>query len=246
MDDMLELKNTNKIIDLDLKDKLDLNITRNNSDFVKIVADVVKNGITYAIKGLGDQKGDFSEAIESIKEIFNKKDYKKMISSAVEASVIQGLEFNKKGKNSLKDLNSFKDTAISGGLKFMISAGFDILVSKLFKGDIMLPIIQKISESLKGFLSSKSFLEKIQKGIDNIFDKAKEFKKYCQEWYNAYDKFDMEKMNEIANNLNAKKGKVQGDGECIRENEIIQNMTTLINNKRDKLSNMQLQICSSL
>ena len=50
----------------------------------------------------------------------------------------------------------------------------------------------------------------------------------------------------IQNILNKFKNSLKYDKECVQQNNIIQNMTKLINNKKDKLSQIQLQICSEL
>ena len=53
-------------------------------------------------------------------------------------------------------------------------------------------------------------------------------------------------MNNLAKALNRERNKVANDIECVKEINIIQNMMKLVNNKKDKLSNMQLQICNNL
>ncbi len=246
MNDILELRNPKKDVGLSLDKTLDLDIKRNNVDFTKIVGDVIRSGIIYNIKSLGKENGDLSSVLKSVKEMLNKTDYKNMIGSAVEASVVQGLENGKQKKSSLKDLNNFKNISLNGGLKFMVSAGIDILLNKLLKGNILSPIIKKAISSIKNFLSSSSFIDKIQNGIEKLQNRIGKFKQTCKDWYNAYEEFDIKKINEVAKSLNKQKGNVLNNTECTRENDIIQNMTKLINNKKDKLSDMQLQICSNL
>ncbi len=244
MNNILEI--SRPLNELNLKLKNDLDISRNNKDFVKIVSDVVKSGITYSMKALGDEKEEFGDFLKSIKNLFNKNEFKNMIECAVGASVGQGLENLKEKNSSLKDLNKFKEISIKGGLKFMVSAGFEILLNKLLKGNILTPIIKKAVSGIKDFLSSKSFSNNIGIGVEKLKNKVEKFKDYRSQWYNAYEKFDLNKLNEIAINLNKIKGHIPNDTICARENEIIQNMTKLINNKKEKLSDMQLQICGNL
>ena len=117
MNNILEI--SRPLNELNLKLKNDLDISRNNKDFVKIVSDVVKSGITYSMKALGDEKEEFGDFLKSIKNLFNKNEFKNMIECAVGASVGQGLENLKEKNSSLKDLNKFKEISIKGGLKFM-------------------------------------------------------------------------------------------------------------------------------
>ena len=71
-------------------------------------------------------------------------------------------------------------------------------------------------------------------------------------WYKAKSKKKImlggNVMSLIRKNIhmNKMKGHIPNDTICARENEIIQNMTKLINNKKEKLSDMQLQICGNL
>ena len=236
MNDILELGNFRKN---------NVDIKRNNLDFIKIVCDVIKSGINYNIKSLGKENQDYSDILRSIKDIFNKSDYKNMMSNAVNASIKQGLENMNEKNSSLKDINKMKEISLNGGLKFLASAGIDILLNNLLKGNILSPVIKNVISGIKNFLSSSSFIQKIQSGIDKLQNKIEKFKNVCSEWYNAYEKFDLNKINDIAGILNKQKNNIS-NVDCLRENDIIQNMTKLINNKKDKLSNMQLQICNNL
>ena len=53
-------------------------------------------------------------------------------------------------------------------------------------------------------------------------------------------------MNNIARNLNSKKEILSQYLECAKENQVIQNMTKMVNSKQQKLTNNQLQLCKRL
>ena len=72
------------------------------------------------------------------------------------------------------------------------------------------------------------------------------FKELCNDWYDAYDNFNLKDIGDIAGKLNKMKTKVQFDTNCINENTIIQNMTELVNRRKKKLTPFQLDICSNL
>lgn len=239
------------MLELNMKDKLtfntglDLDIRQNGEDFFKIVKNVVKRGMDYQIRGL-DINDTTREGLDRIKEIFKGAEFKNILKTAIGASVKQGLEITNSKEGILKNLNKFKDISLKGGLNYLISAGIDIVVNKFLKGNIFAPVIKKVLDSIKNFLHSNSFVQKIDKGIKDIFTKTENFKNNCKEWYEAYENFNIDKINEIASNLNKMKNNILKDRDCIKENSIIQNMTELINNKKDKLTNMQFQICSEI
>lgn len=57
---------------------------------------------------------------------------------------------------------------------------------------------------------------------------------------------DLEKINSIAKNLNGKKEMLSQYLECAKENQVIQNMTKMVNSKQEKLTTNQLQLCKTL
>lgn len=54
------------------------------------------------------------------------------------------------------------------------------------------------------------------------------------------------KPNDIAKNINSKLKIINYDRECISENKIIQNIAMLVNSKKEKLTDAQLQLCNVL
>ena len=68
----------------------------------------------------------------------------------------------------------------------------------------------------------------------------------CNDWYDAYDKFDLNNIKEIAGKLNKMRKKVSFDSNCISENTIIQNVTELVSRKNGKLTQTQFDICKNL
>lgn len=242
--DILQLeKYTNRKIGLNNEIELDI---MNNKDYLEdIITNLLKRGIEYGVKSL-DLNENSEGLINSIKQIVNSKDLKNIVKSSVDVSLSQALE-NKKGNlNMLKELNQFKDISLKGGLRFLLSAGVEILFNKVTKLNLFKPVIENLVKNVKSFVMSNSFLQKLNNSIKKIINKSIEFKEMCEKWYKAYEDFDIDSINLIAKELELKKDTVLKSTDCLKENNIIQNMTRLINTKKDKLSQLQLQICNDL
>lgn len=242
--DVLQLeKYTNRKITLNNEIELDI---MNNKDYLEdILTNLLKRGIDYGVKALNLNENS-EGLINSIKQIVNSKDLKNIVKSSVDISLSQALE-NKKGSlNMLKELNQFKDISLKGGLRFLLSAGVEILFNKVTKLNLFKPVIENLVKNVKSFVMSNSFLQKLNNSIKKIINKSIEFKEMCEKWYKAYEDFDIDSINLIAKELELKKDTVLKNTDCLKENNIIQNMTRLINTKKDKLSQLQLQICNDL
>lgn len=228
-----------------LNNELELSLINNKENFDNVITNILKSGIEYSVKALDINK-DSDGLINGIKEIVKSKDLKEIVKSSVNASLSQALENKKGNMDILKNLNGFKDMTLKGGLRFFLTAGIEILFSKVTKLNLFKPIIQKLVKNINNFVMSNSFIQKLNGGINKILAKSSEFKKICEKWYKAYDEFNISSINSIAKELDSKKGTILNDIDCLKENNIIQNMTRLINTKKDKLSQLQLQICNDL
>lgn len=238
----LEMYAKNK---LDINKELELNLIDNKERFDNIINKIIKSGIDYGIKSLNIKK-ESEGIVNSIGNITKSKDLKNIVKSAVSVSLSQALENNKGDFIKLKNIDEFKDIALKGGLRYLLSAGVDILFNKNFKLNLFKPVVEKLVKTVKNFIMSNSFIQKLNSEIGKILEKKNQFKELCDKWYKAYDEFNINSINDIAKEIDVKKEILKNDSECLRDNTIIQNMTKLINAKKDKLSQIQLQICGNL
>ena len=58
-------------------------------------------------------------------------------------------------------------------------------------------------------------------------------RKQCEEWYMAYKNMDFSKINSLSEELSENTEVLKRYVGCRRENSIIQNMTAMVNNKKD-------------
>lgn len=222
-----------------------LQIEKNKTQFKDIVVNMVDKGADYLIKS-----SPLSESMKNIlvdvKKSLKTNDFKEIVNTAIGSSINEGLKVLQLPKNVIKDISNITKITLKGGLLEGINAGIDIIVNKYFKNNLFFNIIKEFKDKLKGFVGSSYFKLNIENGIDKIVKKTNKYKNICNEWLEAYDKFDLEKINSLAKKLNLSKKDVILNEECIKQNNIIQNITKLVNNKKGKLSNIQLQICNNL
>lgn len=239
--DISRIMNQNHILDKNIE----MDIFQNKENLVKILTNIIKKGVDYGTKALNFNESN-QGIVQSVRELLKGKDLKKIVESSVNVSVQQGIENQKLDINELKQLGAFKELSLKGGLRFLLSAGVEVMFSKISKLNLFKPLIEKLVHNVKNFIMSNSFIQKLNTGIQKLIDKTKDFKAICQKWYDAYNEFDIAKLTQLASELETKKGKLAIDGDCMRQSNTIQNMTKLINNKKEKLSQLQLQICKNL
>lgn len=228
-----------------LNKEVDLDIYRKKEEYEKILSNIVNGGFDYAVKSL-NLSDDLKNSLQEVKNLFRNKEFKGIISNSLTASLKEGLNISKDNVGDLKSIEKIKSNSLKGGISFLLSAGIDIVVNKFLKGNLFLPQIKKVINALKNFLQSNSFINKIDSSLKRLFGKKDKFKNICENWYKSYDKFNIKEINNYAATLNKFKNTLKYDRDCLQQNNIIQNMTKLINNKKDKLSQIQLQICNEL
>lgn len=239
------LENIKETKDLELHKGLSLELNENLNSFKKITEKALLSGIEYAFKAL-DCNTETKNSIMEVKKVFKEQRYKNLLGVAVDASLKLGLEIAKKKFPVLKSLDAFKDISLKGGLSNFLSATVDVVENKYLKGNLITTEIKSFLNDVKAFLKGNAFVVKIEQGINNVKNKISKFKELCNNWYSAYEKFDIREINDVAKKVAQKTSSVSGFSESVRENSIIQNMTKLINSKMDKLSKTQLEICSNL
>lgn len=239
------LENLNNSRDVSLTRDLDLEVSQNLADFKKVTESAVNSGIDYIIKSLNCDN-EVKNSLTEMKKIFKAKDFKEMMSMAVESSLKLGLEVAKKKFPVLKTLDGIKEISVRGGIGTMLSSTVDIMSNKYLKGNLIGDNIKVFLDDVKSFLKSNSFINKIEQGINRVKNNIVKFNDLCSKWYESYEKFDITNINNLADTIKKFSGRVSNYNECIKESNIIQNMTALINNKMDKLSKTQMEVCANL
>ena len=243
MENTLSFDNLNNEINLDKS--LNLEVKNTEKAFSNIVQNTIGKGADYVIKTM-----PVSEPIKNIlldvRKSFESRDFKKILSTAIQSSIEEGVKFLNIPKNCLRDISTIVNASFKGGLKEAVSATIDIVANKYLKNNIFYNFVKDFINKTKAFVFNRDFKDRIDKSVQNLLKKVENYKEKCNEWYESYNKLDFNKINDLAKSLNKEKRFVNSNSECLKQNNIIQNMTKLVNVKKDKLSNIQMQICSNL
>lgn len=225
--------------------QLDKDLNGLKDQFAKIVTNTVDKMAAYTIKAMPIPDG-FKDILCDVKNSFKTKDFKEIIKTAVNSSVREGLEMLGLDKASIKSLKEIKEIAKEGGLAYGIKAGIEIVAKKYLKNNIVGDFVYDFFNKLKDSPLNNSFLRKMEDGIDKATEAKERFLDKCNEFKKAYENFDMEKIINLAEEIEHSVRNVKFDSQCIRENKTIQNIFTLVNNKKEKLTDAQLQLCNMM
>lgn len=127
-----------------------------------------------------------------------------------------------------------------------IKAGIEIVAKKYLKNNLVGNYVYDFFNRLKDAPLSSAFVDKIDGGITKISDAKEKFLDKCNEFKEAYEKFDIDRISELAKDVEKSFKNVKQDMECIRKNKTIQNMVTLVSNKKEKLTDAQLKLCNMM
>lgn len=225
--------------------KLDIDLSKEKQAFDKVVVNVIDKGTDYILKAMPIQE-NIKDILLDVKKSFKTKDFFKIVQTAVTSSLREGLEILGTPINVIKDVNKIKEAAFKGGLRQGLVAAIDIVANKYLKGNILGDTVSKFIDDTKDFINSKRFSIKVDEDIRKMAMKQEKFKVLCSEWYKAYDKMDLTSLNDIAKKISLKQKTSVINNDIMKAAKIILNMTEFVNNKKDKLSLTQLDVCKSL
>ena len=236
-----DILNTVKDIRRELELEKDLDGIKNQLG--KVLTNTVDKVATYTIKAMPIPDG-FKDVLYDIKEAFKTKDFKEIVNTAVSSSVREGLEALGLDKAHIKSVSELKDVAQKGGLMYGIKAGIEIVAKKYLKNNLVGDYVYDFFNKLKDAPLSSSFTYKIEGSVSKIVAAKEDFLDKCNEFKEAYEKFDMDRISALAKDVEKSFKNVKQDMECIRKNKTIQNIFTLVSNKKEKLTDAQLKLCN--
>ena len=210
-----------------------------------IIVNTVDKAANYVIKAMPIPDA-LKDILKDVKKALKTKDFKEIIRTVINSSIREGLEFVGLSKSSVTSVMNLKDIMVKGGLVQGIKNCVDIFARNYLKNNIVGEYIYDFFDKLKQNILSKSFKNTITKSISKNEEKVKTFINNCNKWYEAYNNEDYLKLNETAEILKKDVSAVKWNKECINENKVIQNMTEVVNNKKNKLSDYQLQLCRTM
>jgi len=144
---------------------------------------------------------------------------------------------------SINSLMELKDVAKKGGLITSLKNGIEIVEENYLKNNIVGDYVYKFFDKLKNYIMNNEFGKSLERFIKKLDEKKNKFLEKCEDWYDAYKNMNVEKMNDVAVELNNNKYVLTRYVDCVKENNVIQNMTTMINSKNGMLTSNQQRLC---
>lgn len=240
--DNIKQKNS---LNIDIDKKVDFVEDRNRTEFTNVVSKVIDSGTNYIIKALPVNDSIKDIALD-VKEAFKTKDFGQIIKTAVNSTIREGLEFLNLPKTVLSDIKNVAQVAFRGGLSSALTSSIDIIANKYLKNNFFSPIVNTVLNDVKRFIGSNEFRNKINSGVSKLENKSEEFSKLCEKWYNSYANLDLISMNSLCRNIKKLEPHVVNNRDSLTQCNIIDNMTQLVNEKQDKLSEIQMKICNTI
>ena len=220
-------------------------VKRNKEELKNILIKTIDKGGNYIIKPMPVNK-HIKDILSDVKECITDGEFKDIVSTAIESSLKEGKEILGLTDRELKYINKMINTAFAGGLTKNINIGVATIENVKKYGNLFYNYIEDFFESLKSYIASTGFEERVNIAVSKCLNKVDEFKKICSNWYTAYDKFDLNNISSIADKLDKMKNKVEFNDKCVSENTIIQNVTELVRQNKKKLTKNQFDICANL
>lgn len=183
------------------------------------------------------------DILMDVKDSLKTKDIKQVINTVVKSTVREGLELVGISTSNINSVMELKDVASKGGLITSLKNGIEVVAENYLKNNIVGDYVYKFFDKLKNYIMNKEFGKSLTNIINKLEKKKDKFIEKCEEWYNAYKNMNIEKLNTIASELANNKHVLSRYTDCVKENNIIQNMTAMVNNKRDTLTVNQQRLC---
>ena len=234
-----EIINNTKNLNLNLN--YDSRIENLKEDLTKVTENAIGKAAKYVIKAMPVPDA-VKDILTDVSEALKTRDFNKIISTVVKSTIREGLESIGLSSSSIKSLMELKDVASKGGFVMAVKNGIEIFANNYLKNNIVGNYVYKFFNNLEVFVQSKDFMKKINIMIKKLDEKKDEFIKKCEEWFKAYNNMNKEEMNKIAEKLNNNTYVLNRYSECVKENNIIKNMTEMINNNKALLSENQQRL----
>ncbi len=217
----------------------------NKNEIAEIVINILDKGSNYIIKSMPINE-HIKEILCNVKVALKEKDFKNMVKVAISSSITEGAQALGVRKEGISSIEEMIDASFEGGITKSINIGVDMIEQVKKYGNLFYNYIEDFFTRLRGFIDSKEFKNKVYSCVSKCLNKVDNFKEMCNDWYDAYDEFNISSLKEIASKLNKMKGQVGFDQNCISENSIIQNITEFVSKNNKKLTKTQFDIYSEL
>ena len=140
-------------------------------------------------------------------------------------------------------MDTLKDIAKKGGFITALKNGIEIVAENYLKNNIVSDHIYTFFDKLKNYIMNNEFAKSLNSFIKKLEEKKNKFMKKCEEWFKEYKSGNLERLVDIAQELDSNKYILERYKDCIKENNVIQNMTSMIKNTNKALTENQKRLC---
>ncbi len=231
-------------IENEIDKNIGLDLTKEKNEFGKIISSVLDKASNYIIKMMPIPE-NLKDVIKDIKEAVKTKDMKKVVSTAINSSLREGMEFLGISDDKVKDILKIKDALFKGGIRENLCAGIDTAYSKYIKNNLLSEDLENFVSKLKESVNSKEFSASIDSKTVDIIKAQQNIDKLCSKWYEAYEKFDLNSMNSINSEIAKGKSITIITKEQEQKLNVINNMTKLVSTKNSKLNDVEINFCKN-
>lgn len=220
-------------------------IEANKEELINIILNLLDKGANYSIRTMIVDKS-MKDLLTSVKKAFTNSDFKEIIKTAINGALKDGLESKNVKEKELENIDTMAEVAFSGGLPQFINLGIEIATAAKKYKNIFSNYIEEFVGRVKTYAMSTEFKRKVGRAVEKCLNKVEKFKELCALWYNAYDNLNVSDIENIANNIKQLKASVKFDGECLNQNDVIQNMTQIISKKKKRISKSRREVYDNL
>lgn len=235
-----EIIESTKNLSLEIKEDNRMSILKN--DLSTATEKAIDHAAKYIIKAMPVPDA-IKDILIDVKDAIRTKDIKQIVNTVIKSTVREGLELIGLSDKSINSLSELKNVASKGGLITSLKNGIEIVERNYVKQNIVGDYVYDFFDKLKSYIMNKEFGKNLTGIIDKLEKKKDKFLQKCEEWYSAYKNMNLDKLNSLAHELDSNKYILSRYIECSKENSIIQNMTAMVNNKKEILSQNQQRLC---
>lgn len=233
------IENTRELT-LSLQEDERINVLQ--KDLSNVTEKAIDGASKYIIKSMPVPDA-VKDVLVDVKDAMKTRDIKQIISTAIKSTVREGLEIIGLSSKNINSIMELKDVATKGGLVTALKNGIEIVASNYLKNNIVGEYVYDFFNKLKNYIMNKEFSKKINNLINKLQDKKDNFLQKCEEWYLAYKEKDIDGVYSIAQELKDNKYILSRYADCVKENNVIQNMTAMVTAKKDVLTPNQERLC---
>ena len=168
--------------DLALRLDEDTKMTALKSDLSNATEKALDQASKYIIKAMPVPDA-VKDILLDVKAALKTKDLKRVITTVVNSTVREGLEYLGLSKSSINSLMELKNVASKGGYITTLKNGIEIVASNYLKNNIVGDYVYKFFDKLKEYIMNKEFTKTLNNIIKKLEEKKEKFLKKCEDWY---------------------------------------------------------------